>query len=102
MLHHLFFTLDCLYETIISIKERMLQPSSDIYLKNISEKIGQTYGNVLHRCVMVTDGSIYTLEKDAIANSNFFYQENHPDYNGWKSVYCKKALYFFYMNDIIA
>jgi hypothetical protein len=73
MSRHLSFALDCLYETVISIKEGILQPSSDIYLKDISEKMGQTYGNVLRRCVMVTDGSIYTLEKDAAANSNFFY-----------------------------
>jgi hypothetical protein len=51
---------------------------------------------------MVIDGSIYTLEKDVAANSNFFYQENHFDYNGWKSVYCKKALYFFCMDSTIA
>jgi hypothetical protein len=79
---HLFFALDCLYKTIISIKEKMLQPSSDIYLKDIGEKIGRKYGNVLRGCVMVTNGSIYTLEKDAVVNSNFFYQENHLDYNG--------------------
>jgi hypothetical protein len=40
MLCHLSFTLNCLYETVISIKEKMLQPSSDIYLKNIGEKMG--------------------------------------------------------------
>jgi hypothetical protein len=71
-------------------------------LKNIGEKMGRIYGNVLCRCVMVTDESIYTLEKDAVTNSNFFYQENHLDYNGWKSEYCKKALYFFCMDDTIA
>jgi hypothetical protein len=30
-----------LYETIISIKEEMLQPLSDIYLKDIGEKRGK-------------------------------------------------------------
>jgi hypothetical protein len=81
MSRHLYFALDCLYETVISIKERMLQPSNNIYLKDIGEKIGRTYGNVLRGCVMVTDKSIHTLEKDAAANSNFFYQENYLDYN---------------------
>jgi hypothetical protein len=51
---------------------------------------------------MVIDKSIHTLEKDVTVNSNFFYQENHPDYNSWKSIYCKKALYFFCMDGIIA
>jgi hypothetical protein len=40
MSRHLSFALDCLYETIILIKEEMLQPSSDIYLKDIGEKMG--------------------------------------------------------------
>jgi hypothetical protein len=40
MSRHLSFALDCLYETVISIKEGMLQPSSDIYLKDIGEKMG--------------------------------------------------------------
>jgi hypothetical protein len=78
---HLYFALDCLYETVISIKEEMFQPLSDIYLKDIGEKIRQTYSNVLRGCVMVIDKSIHTLEKDVAANSNFLYQENHPDYN---------------------
>jgi hypothetical protein len=82
MLCHLSFALDCLCETIILIKEGMLQPSNNIYLKDIDEKMRRTYGNVLRRYVMVIDGSIYTLEKDVAANSNFFYQKNHPDYNG--------------------
>jgi hypothetical protein len=73
MSRHLSFALDCLYETVILIKEGMLQPSNDIYLKDIGEKMGRTYGNVLRGCVMVINGSIYTLEKDATANSNFFY-----------------------------
>jgi hypothetical protein len=73
MSHYLFFTLDCLYKTVISIKKGMLQPSSDIYLKNNGKKMGQTYGNVFYECVMVIDESIHTLEKDAAANSNFFY-----------------------------
>jgi hypothetical protein len=81
MSRHLSFTLDCLYETVISIKKKMLQLSSNIYLKDIGEKMRWTYGNVLRRCVMVTNGSIYTLEKNVIVNSNFFYQENHPDKN---------------------
>jgi hypothetical protein len=79
---HLYFALDCLYETVISIKEKMFQLSSNIYLKDISEKIRRTYSNVLRGCIIVTDKSIYTLEKDVAANSNFFYQENHLDYNG--------------------
>jgi hypothetical protein len=75
MSRYLSFTLDCLYETVISIKERILQLSNNIYLKDIGEKMGRTYGNVLRRCVMVTNGSIYTLEKDVVANSNFFDEE---------------------------
>jgi hypothetical protein len=43
---------------------------------------------------MNTNKSIYTLEKNVIANSNFFYQKNHLDYNGWKSV---KKLYIFFV-----
>jgi hypothetical protein len=39
MSRHLSFALDCLYETVISIKKGMLQPSSDIYLKDIGEKM---------------------------------------------------------------
>jgi hypothetical protein len=73
MSHHLSFALDCLYKTMILIKEKMLQPSSNIYLKNIGEKIRQTYSNIFYKCVIVIDGSIYTLEKDVTANSNFFY-----------------------------
>lgn len=99
---HLSFALTCLYQTVISIKESMLEPPSDIYLKDIGEKMGREYGSVLRGCVMVTDGSIHSLERDDAANSNFFYQQNHPDYNGWKSVYCKKALYFFCMDGTIA
>jgi hypothetical protein len=73
ILRHLSFALDCLYKTVISIKEKILQPLSNIYLKDISEKMGRIYSNLLCGCVMVIDESIYTLEKDATANSNFFY-----------------------------
>jgi hypothetical protein len=34
-------------------------------------------------------------------NFNFFYLQNHLDYNGWKNVYCKKIFYFFKMNSIV-
>jgi hypothetical protein len=51
----------------------MLKPLNNIYFKDIRNKMGCKYGSVLRRCVMVIDGSIYTLEKDVTANSNFFY-----------------------------
>jgi hypothetical protein len=72
MLYHLFFVLDYLYKTIILIKKRIFQPLSNIYLKYIGKKIGQTYSNVLRKYVMVINESIYTLKKNIIANLNFF------------------------------
>jgi hypothetical protein len=53
------------------------------------------HGEAMEGCVIVTDGCLHTLERDADAQRNFFDDEKHFDYNGWKSKYCKKGLYFF-------
>jgi hypothetical protein len=47
----------------------------------IGEVVGNHYGSYMKNCVFVTDESIHSLEKDYNAQNNFFYNENHFDYN---------------------
>ena len=71
------------------------------YLRQIGDKIAEVQDPVMKGCVIVIDGSLHPLEKDYHAQDNFFYDKHHPDYNGWKSCYCKKGLYFFCLDGTI-
>jgi hypothetical protein len=47
----------------------------------IGEVVGNHYGSYMKNCVFVIDGSIHSLEKIYYVQNNFFYDENHLDYN---------------------
>jgi len=90
-----------LNEVLESIPEASISCPSAGFLQDIGEQAGEIYGSVMKGCCIVTDGSLHDLEKDATAQANFFYDEYHPDYNGWKGRYCKKGLYFFALDGTI-
>lgn len=84
----------------LKILQRCLQECSEgsldlpgiDYLRQLGDLSTTVFGHdCMQGCIIVTDGSMHALEKDAAANSNFFYDEKHPDYNGWKGCYCKKG-----------
>ena len=93
--------LDILFSVLKEIPEASLDCPSSEYLGWVGDKAGETYGSVMKGCCIVTDGSLHALEKDYMAQDNFFYDEYHPDYNGWKGCYCKKGLYFFCLDGTI-
>jgi hypothetical protein len=72
-----------------------------MYFQQIGDIVGNLYGEVMRGCIFITDGSLHALEKDERAQSNYFYDEHHLDYNGWKSCYKKKRLYFFCIDGMI-
>jgi hypothetical protein len=72
-----------------------------MYLQQIGDIARNLYGEVMRGCIIITNGLLYALEKDEYAQNNYFYDEHHLDYNGWKNCYCKKGLYFFYIDGII-
>jgi hypothetical protein len=74
---------------------------SDEYLIAIGNKIAEIQNEVMRGCITVIDGSLHALERDHNAQDNFFNNLKHPDYNGWKSCYCKKGLYIFCLDDTI-
>jgi hypothetical protein len=98
---YLKWGLPTLLSVMESIPEATLDCPPPAYLERIGELAGLIYGEVMSGCCIVTDGSLHCLEKDADAQDNFFYDEWHPDYNGWKGCYCKKALYFFCLDGTI-
>jgi hypothetical protein len=53
-----------------------------MYLQQIGDIARNLYGEVMRRCIIITDSSFHTLEKDEHAQSNYFYNEHHFDYNG--------------------
>jgi len=67
----------------------------------ISNQVGDELGEDMRGCCIVIDGSLHLLEQDESAQLNYFYDEKHPDYNGWKGKYCKKGLYFFSFDGLI-
>jgi hypothetical protein len=71
-----------------------------MYLQQIRVIAENFYGEVMWRCIIIDD-SLHALEKNECAQSNYFYNEHHLDYNGWKSCYCKKELYFFCIDGTI-
>ena len=82
-------------------KDQDLHMFVKFYLRQIGDKIAEVQDPVMKGCVIVIDGSLHPLEKDYHAQDNFFYDKHHPDYNGWKSCYCKKGLYFFCLDGTI-
>jgi hypothetical protein len=90
-----------LSEAMEDIPEASLTCSLE-HLQILGEKAGDTYGEVMRGCCIVTDGSLHPLERDADAQWAYLdYDHDHPDYNGWKSCYCKKGLYFFAIDGTI-
>jgi hypothetical protein len=53
-----------------------------LYLQQIGDIARNLYGEVMQICIIITDGSLHTLEKNECVQSNYFYDEHHPDYNG--------------------
>ena len=98
---YLSFGLQNLHDVLLDLPETTISYPSDIYLQDVGQQCGVLYNPVMKGCCIVTDGSIHPLEKDEDAQMNFFYDEHHPDYNGWKGVYCKKGLYFFCLDGSI-
>lgn len=94
-IHHILLLVEKALDEIV--EACIICPPPE-YLKRIGELSGHLYGTVMKGCVIVIDGSLHHIEKDELANSNFFYDDSHIDYNGWKSIYCKKGLYFFCMD----
>jgi DDE superfamily endonuclease len=76
--------------------------ASPEHLKDLGQQAGETYGPTMLGCCIITDGSIHPLEHDEDAQWNYQdFDHEHPDYNGWKSCYCKKALYFFALDGCV-
>ena len=99
---YLKFGLDCLFKALKGMPNATLSPPSHIYMKDIGASAGVMYGDIMKGCAFVTDGSLHELEKDAAAQWNYYDEEQHPDYNGWKSMQCKKGLYFFCLDGTIS
>jgi hypothetical protein len=97
---NLFFSLKCLVKSLESCPEAALTISAE-RLVAIGNQVGDELGEDMHGCCIVIDGSLHLLEQDESAQLNYFYDEKHPDYNGWKGKYCKKGLYFFSFDGLI-
>jgi hypothetical protein len=92
------FTLN---EALADIPEATLEVCFDS-LVAMGESAAETYGEVMRGCCIVTDGSLHALEHDNAAQWAYLdYDHDHIDYNGWKSCYCKKGLYFFALDGTI-
>jgi hypothetical protein len=52
-----------------------------MYFQQIRDIAGNLYREVMQRCIIIIDGSLYTLKKDERAQSNYFYDEYYLDYN---------------------
>jgi DDE superfamily endonuclease len=90
-----------LNEVMVNMPEALLEVSPE-RLKELGELAGQTYGSVMKGCCIVTDGSLHALEHDEAAQWSYGdYDHDHPDYNGWKSCYCKKGLYFLSLDGLV-
>lgn len=99
---YLIFGLYCLRAALKSIAIATLSQPSDEYAKSIGMRCGDMFGDAMRGCAYIVDGSLHALEMDEAANANFFYDINHPDYNGWRTKYCKKGLYLFCLDGCIA
>jgi hypothetical protein len=53
-----------------------------MYLQQIRDIARNLYGEVMRGCIIITNGSLHILEKDEHAQSNYFYDEHYPNYNG--------------------
>ena len=92
---YLHFSLRKLLKVLHEVDGASLDPPSHEYMMRLVELSESVMGSpCMKGCIMVVDGSLHALEKDAKANTNFFYDEYHPDYNGWKGCYCKKGMFF--------
>lgn len=94
---YLTFSLKILLRVLREEQNASLSAPSHEYMIKLGELAETVMGHPCMRgCIMVTDGSLHALEKDAEANSNFFFDHSHPDYNGWKGCYCKKGISSFF------
>jgi len=90
---YLSFSLRVMMKVLREVDSASLEIPSVEYLQRLGDLAERVMGHECMRgCIMVIDRSLHALEKDAEANSNFFYDESHPDYNGWKGCYCRKGL----------
>jgi hypothetical protein len=62
---------------------------------------GTIHRETMKECIIVTNGCLHSLETDKAALLNFFNDKSYKDNNRWKSMYCKKRLYFFSLNNTI-
>jgi hypothetical protein len=95
------FGMLVLDEALQQVPEAVLSASKE-HLTELGRLCGETYGEVMSGCCIVTDGSLHALERDAAAQWAYLdYDHDHIDYNGWKSCYCKKGLYFFSLDGCV-
>lgn len=113
---YLSFSLKILLSILRLIPAGQVACPPESHLTQLSEQVAAIYHEVMRGCVIVTDGSLHKLEADNLAKNNFWFEEWHIDYNGhvdslslskincparWKSLYCKKGLYFFLLDGTI-
>jgi hypothetical protein len=95
------WSVKVLLRCLDDVPEATLDCPPAAYLQRIGHLAGEIYGSVMRGLCIITDGSLHGLEKDDNAQTNYFYDEHHPDYNGMKGIYCKKGLYFFCVDGTI-
>ena len=98
---YLRFGVLCLLKALRSLPQAVVEMPSEAYLRELGDRMSE-HGEVMRGACFTTDGSLHESEKDEAATSNFFEQESHPDYNGWKMLYSKKGLYVFCFDGTIS